>query len=82
MVQLLLEEGSISSVLGTLSLVVSLASLVWHVVLVIIGIRFAARTGYRGAVASCALTGLGCATAGLVLVISVLTLVFLLSGAT
>jgi hypothetical protein len=82
MVQLLLEEGSISSVLGTLSLLISLASLVWHMVLVVIGIRFAARTDYRGAVASCALTGLGCAMAGLILVISVLTLVFLLSGAT
>lgn len=79
--QLLLEEGAIASTLGMLSLVVSLMSLVWHVALVIVGIRFAAGTSYRGAAASCALTGLGCATAGFVLLISVLTLIFLLSGA-
>lgn len=82
MVQLLLGEGSVASALGGFSLVVSLASLVWHVALVVIGVRFAARTSYRGAMASCAMTGLGCATAGLILVISVLTLLFLLSGAT
>ena len=82
MVQLLLEGGALSSVLGTLGLIVSLASLVWHVALVVVGTSFAARTNYRGAAASCALAGLGCATAGLVLVISVLTLIFLLSGAT
>lgn len=82
MVQLLLEGGALSSVLGMLGLIVSLASLVWHVALVVIGTSFAARTNYRGAAASCALTGLGCATAGLVLIISVMTLIFLLSGAT
>ncbi len=83
MAQLILgEEGFVASVLGVLSLVVSLASLVWHVALVITGVRFVAGTSYRGAVASCALTGLGCGIAGLVLVISVLTLIFLLSGAT
>ena len=75
MMQLVLEGGALSSVLGTLGLIVSLASLVWHVALVVIGTSFAARTNYRGAAASCALTGLGCATAGLVLVISVLTLI-------
>jgi hypothetical protein len=36
---------------------------------------------YRGTGASCAVAGLGCATAGLVLGISVLTLVFIVSGA-
>lgn len=82
MVQLLLGEGSVASALGGFSLVVSLASLVWHVALVVIGVRFAAGTSYRGATASCVLAGLGCATAGLILVISVLTLLFLLSGAT
>lgn len=75
-------QGPLPTALGLLGLIVSLASLVWHVVLVIIGTSFAARTNYRGAAASCAMTGLGCATAGLVLVISVLTLIFLLSGAT
>lgn len=83
MVQLLLGEGgSLASVLGVLSLVVSLASLIWHVALVVTGVRFAAGTSYRGAMASCALTGLGCATAGFILLITVLTLLFLLSGAT
>ena len=83
MVQLLLGEGgSASSVLGVLSLLVSLASLVWHVALVVIGVSFAAGTSYQGAAASCVLTGLGCATAGFILLITVLTLVFLLSGAT
>ncbi|CAN5781661.1 hypothetical protein BH23ACT11_BH23ACT11_28300 [soil metagenome] len=72
----------LSNVLGGVTFAVSAASLVAHVVLVAYGTRIAAGTSYRGAAASCALTGLGCATAGLVLVISVLTLVFLLSGAT
>lgn len=83
MVGLLIGDGgTASSVLEVLSLVVSLVSLAWHVALVVIGVRFAAGTSYRGAGASCALTGLGCAMAGLILVISVLTLLFLLSGAT
>jgi hypothetical protein len=82
MVQLLIGGGgAIASVLGVLSLVVSLASLVWHVALVVIGVRFAAGTSYRGAASSCALTGLGCATTGFILLITVLTLLFLLSGA-
>lgn len=78
---LLRGQETILAGLGMLAFVVSLASLIWHVVLVIIGGRFAAGTNYRGAGASCALTGLGCATAGVVLVISVLTLIFTLSGA-
>ncbi|MGB3682156.1 MAG: YIP1 family protein [Rubrobacteraceae bacterium] len=77
----LTEEGPLPTALGFLALLVSVGSLVWHVVLVVIGIRYAAGVDYRGAAASCALTGLGCATAGFVLLVSVLTLVFLLSGA-
>lgn len=73
--------GWLSSVLGWVTFVVSAASLVTHVVLVVYSARIGAGTSYRGATASCALTGLGCATAVLVLFISVLTLVFLLSGA-
>ena len=76
------DEGLVATILGGVSFVISAASLVAHVVLVVYGVRIAAATGYRGAAASCALTGLGCATAGLVLFISVLTLVFVLSGAT
>ncbi len=80
--QLLVADGGwISSALGVVTFTVSAASLVAHVVLVVYGARIAAATSYRGATASCALAGLGCATAGLVLFISVLTLVFLLSGA-
>ena len=81
--QLLLEgRGGIPAVLGTLALLVSLASLAWHAVLVVVGARMAAGTSYRGAGASCVLAGLGCVTAIVVLTISVLTLVFTLSGAT
>lgn len=81
--QLFLEDGNrLSSIMGGVSFVISVASLAAHVVLVVFGARIAAGTSYRGAAASCALTGLGCATAGLVLLISVLTLLFLLSGAT
>lgn len=76
-----LGQGSVPASLGTLALFVSLASLVWHAALVVIGVRFAAGTSYRGAGGSCALAGLGCLTAGVVLGITVLTLVFVLSGA-
>lgn len=76
----LLLAGSGGAALGVLAFIISLGSLVWHVVLVIVGTRLVAGTNYRGAGASCALTGLGCATAGLILVISVLTLIFTLSG--
>ena len=76
------DEGWLAKVLGGITFVVSAASLVAHVVLVVYGVRSAAGTSYRGAAASCALTGLGCVTAGLVLLVSVLTLLFLLSGAT
>lgn len=78
---LLRDQGSIPAMLGTLALVVSLATLVWHVVLVVIGARFAAGMGYRASGASCALTGLGCVTTLVVLVISVITLIFIMSGA-
>lgn len=81
LLQLLPESGGpVSSVLGVLALLVSLASLVWHVVLVVIGGRAAAGTSYRGAGASCLLTGVGCATAGLVLTITIITMLFVLSG--
>ncbi|MGB3632710.1 MAG: YIP1 family protein [Rubrobacteraceae bacterium] len=76
------DEGWLSSVLGAITFAVSMASLAAHVILVVYGAQIAAGTSYRGAAASCALTGLGCATAGFVLLISILTLVFVLSGAT
>ncbi|MDP8939267.1 MAG: YIP1 family protein [Actinomycetota bacterium] len=78
--QLLLVGSGGAAALGVLAFLISIGSLVWHVVLVIIGTRLVAGTSYRGAGASCALTGLGCATAGLILMISVLTLIFTLSG--
>ena len=83
LLQLLLEgRGGILTVLSTLAFVVSTVSLVWHIVLVILGVRAATGISYRGAGGSCVLTGLGCATAGFVLLITVLTLIFVLSGAT
>lgn len=78
--QLFLQEGALSSGLGTLSFISSLAALAWHAVLVVIGISLAAGTDYRAAGGSCALTGLGCATAGFVLGLTIFTLVFTLSG--
>ncbi len=82
MLQLLLEgrEGALT-VLGALGFVVSVAAFLWHVALVVVGVKLAAAMSYGGAGASCAVAGLGCATAGLVLGISVLTLVFIVSGA-
>lgn len=82
LLQLFLEgQEGILTVLGTLGFVVSVAAFLWHVALVVVGGRLAAATTTRGAGASCAVAGLGCATAGLVLSISVLTLVFIVSGA-
>lgn len=82
LVQLLLAGGgNVPATLGVLATAISLVSLGWHAVLVVLGTRLVAGTSYRGAGASCALTGLGCVTAGSVLLISVLTLIFTLSGA-
>ena len=74
-------QSGILAVLGTLAFAVSAASLAWHAALVVIGGRIAAGISYRGSGGSCALTGLGCATAGFILVVTVLTLIFGLSGA-
>ena len=80
--QLLLPgRGTVQAILGFLALLVSAVSLCWHGALVVIGAKLAAGTSYRGAGASCALTGLGCATVGFILVVTVLTLIFVLSGA-
>ena len=79
---LLAGQGGTPAVLGTLAFIVSTISLAWHIGLVIVGARVAAGTSYRGAGGSCALTGLGCATAGFILLVTVLTLIFGLSGAT
>lgn len=79
---LLAGQGSIPAILGTLAFAVSAISLAWHIGLMVVGTRAAAGTSYRGAVGSCMLTGLGCATAGFILVVTVLTLIFGLSGAT
>lgn len=82
LLQLLLEgRGGVAEVLGALGFLISLAAFLWHVALVVVGGKLAATTTYGGAGASCAVAGLGCATAGLVLGISVLTLVFTVSGA-
>lgn len=75
------DQSALFPVLGWLTLVVSLGVFVWHVFLVVLGTSAAAGTGYRSAGASCALAGLGCATAAFILGVSVVTLVFILSGA-
>lgn len=80
LLQLALEGGgTVPAILGALTLIVSAAALVWHVALVILGARLAAGTSPGGAAASCALAGLGCATAALFLALTLVTLAIGLS---
>lgn len=74
------DQSAASTVIGGLGFVVSAGALVWHAVLVVLGARLVAGTSYRGAGASCALTGLGCAVAAMFLGITLLTLFVALSG--
>lgn len=70
-----------SPALGAVAFAVSAGSLVWHVVLVVMAGKLAAGTDYRGAGASCALAGAGCATAAVIFGITILAMIFTLSGA-
>lgn len=66
--------------LGGVSLALSVAALLWHAALVVVGVREATRIGYGGAAGSCALSGLGCAVAALLLGVTLAAFVVALSG--
>lgn len=72
-------EGAIPAALGVLVFVVSVGSFVWHVVLVVFGVRLVARMSPGGGVASCALAGLGCVTAVFFLGLTLVTMAVALS---
>ena len=74
------ESGGANGI-GTLSFVLGLAFLAWHVVLVVIGASFARRVGYGQSAGSCAISCAGCA--GLILIVVVVfgALLAFLAGA-
>jgi hypothetical protein len=71
---------ALASFLGGLSFALSTGALVWHLVLVVVGVSIAGRTGYVGAGASFGLAGLGCLTATLFLVLTLAVLLVGMSG--
>lgn len=75
------DQSAQAPVLGWLTLAVSLGVFVWHLFLVVLGIEAATGAGYRASGVSCALAGVGCITSAFILGISVVTLIFILSGA-
>lgn len=79
LLQLALGEGGISSVLGAVVFAVSAGAFVWHVILVALGARLVAGTSPGGAAGSCALAGLGCATAVFFLGLTLVTMAVALS---
>lgn len=79
LLQLALGEGMLSSVLGVVVFTVSAGAFVWHVVLVALGARLVAGTSPGGAAGSCALAGLGCATAVFFLGLTLVTMAVALS---
>ena len=62
-------ESVATYIIGTLTTLLGLAFLVWHVVLVVIGAAFARRIGYGQSAGSCAISCAGCA--GLILIVAV-----------
>lgn len=62
-------ESGVASTIGTLSSLLGLAFLAWHVVLVVIGASFARRVGYGQSAGSCAISCAGCV--GLILIVAV-----------
>jgi hypothetical protein len=71
---------ALAATLGVLSFAVSLAALVWHVALVILGVSVAGGMGYGGASATFGLAGFGCLTATLFLVLTLAVLLVGISG--
>ncbi len=74
-------ESGATSVIGTLTSLIGVAFLVWHVVLVVIGASFARRVGYGQSAGSCAISCAG--FVGLILIVAIVVgiLIALLVGA-
>lgn len=79
LLQLALGEGAVSSALGVVVFAVSVGAFVWHVALVALGARLVAGTSPGGGAGSCALAGLGCATAVFFLGLTLITMAVALS---
>lgn len=79
LLHLALGESGFSAVLGVVVFAVSAGAFVWHVALVALGARLVAGTSPSGAAGSCALAGLGCATAVFFLGLTLVTMAVALS---
>ena len=79
--QATLETGSsAATVIGLLSNLITLAVLIWHVVLVVIGAALARNIGYGESAGSCAISCGGCLGLIILVVVALAVVVFFASG--
>lgn len=67
------QQGVVATILGLVNLLLTIAFLVWHVALIIIGARFAREISYGQSGGSCAISCVGCG--GLVLITTIVLVV-------